>query len=94
MLVSSGTLFITDDIIVDKSLDKHKQSLLGLAISGRHCNHYLWLLIQSLLAIPRNLRRQTRAIFIWYPKERVDVKMMHDENNVLPDDGLVIVRDL
>ena len=29
-----------------------------------------------------------------YPKERVDLKTIHDENNVLTDDKLVIVRGL
>ena len=33
------------------------------------------------------------AIFVWYPKERADLKIIHDENNVLMDDELVIVRD-
>ena len=28
------------------------------------------------------------------PKERADLKMTHDENNMLTDDELVIVRDL
>ena len=43
--------------------------------------------------IPKNLRRQAKAIFVWYPKERADLKMIHDENNVLTNDELVIVRD-
>ena len=37
-------LFITDDIIADESLDKRRQPLLELTISGRHQSHYLWLL--------------------------------------------------
>ena len=31
---------------------------------------------------------------MWYPKERADLKMIHDENNVLTDDESVIVRGL
>ena len=49
-------LFIVDGIIADENLDKRRQSLLELAISGRHKNHYLWLLTQSYTAIPKNLR--------------------------------------
>ena len=93
LLVCSKTLFIIDDIIADEGLDKRRQSLLELAISGRHRGHYLWLLTQSYSAIPKNLRRQSKAIFVWYPKERADLKMIHDENNALMDDELVIVRD-
>ena len=86
MLACSETLFIIDDINADESLDKLRQSLLELAISGRHRNHYLWLLTQSYSAITKNLRRQAKVIFVWYPKERADLKMIHDENNVLIND--------
>ena len=81
-------LFILDDIIANESLDKRRQPLLELAISGRHWGHYLWLLTQSYSAIPKNLRRQAKAIFVWYPKERGDLKMIHDENDVLTDHEL------
>ena len=36
--------FIIDDIIANESLDKRRQPLLELSISGRHRGHYLWLL--------------------------------------------------
>ena len=85
-------LFITDDIIANESLDKRRQSPLELSISGRHQTHYLWLLTQSYSAIPKNLRRQVQAVFVWYPKERADLKLIHDENDVLTDDELVVVR--
>ena len=41
LLACSETLLIIDDIIVDESLGKRRQSLLELAISGRHGGHYL-----------------------------------------------------
>ena len=34
-----------------------------------------------------------QTIFVWYPKVRIDLKMMHDENDVLTDNELVIARD-
>ena len=71
------------------------QSLLELAISGRHWFlRYLRLLKQSYSIIPQNLRKQTEAIFIWCPKERADLKRVCNENNVLTDAELVIVRGL
>ena len=85
-------LFIIDDIIANESLDKRRQPLLELSISGRHRGHYLWLLTQSYSAIPKNLRRQAKTIFVWYLEERADLKMMHDENDVLTDDELVVAR--
>ena len=93
LLESFETLFIIDDIIANKDLDKRRQPLLELSISGRHGDHYLWLLPQFYLAIPKNLRRQAKAIFVWYPKERADLRTIHDENDVLTDDELVVARD-
>ena len=53
-------LFIIDDIIVNEGLDKKRQPLLELDISGRHRVHYLWLLTQSYSAIPRSLEDKQR----------------------------------
>ena len=85
-----NTNFIIDYIIANKDLDKRRQPLLELSISGRHWNNYLWLLTQSYSAVPKNMRRQAKAIFVWYPKDRGDLKMIHDENDVLTDDELVL----
>ena len=68
-------LFIIDDIIANESLDKRRQRLLELAFLGRQRGHYLWLLTLSYSAIPKNLRRQAKVIFVWYPKKRGDLKM-------------------
>ena len=51
LLASSDTLFIIDDINADEKIDKWSQSLLELAISDSHSNHYLWLLTQSYSVI-------------------------------------------
>ena len=93
MLSGLETLFIIDDIIANKDLDKRRQPLLELSISGRHQVHYLWLLTQSYLGIPKKLREQAKAIFVWYPKARIDLKMIHDENDVLTDNELVVARN-
>ena len=66
--------------------------MLESAISGRHWGHYLWLLTQSYTAIPKNLQRQPKTIFVWYPKEQGDLKAIHEENDVLTDNELVIIR--
>ena len=86
-------LFIIDDIIANERLDKRRQSLLELSISGRDRGHYLWLLTQSYTAIPKNLRRQAKAVFVWYPKERGDLKVIREENDVLTDNELIVARD-
>ena len=63
LLTCFETLFIIDDIIANKDLNKRRQRLLELSISGRYQGHYLWLLTQSYLAIPKNLRKQAKGIF-------------------------------
>ena len=81
-------LFMIHDIIANERLDKNRQPLLELSISGRHQGHYLRLLTQSYSAVPKNLRRQAGAIFMWYPKERGDLKTIHQENDILTHDEL------
>ena len=39
------------------------------------------------------MREQAKAIFVWYPKARIDLKMIHDENDVLTDNELVVAMD-
>ena len=86
-------LFIIDDIVANKDPDRRRQPLLELAMSGRYRGHYLWLLTQSYKGVPKKLREQAKAVFVWYPKARIDLKMIHDENDVLTDDELVIARN-
>ena len=77
LLTGSKTLFLINDIIADEALDKHGQSLLGLAISGRHGGHSLWLLTQSYTAILNNIRRQAEMLYVWYPKNQTDLNTIH-----------------
>ena len=92
LLASSETLFIINYFIADEGLDKKRQSLLEWAISSRHRNHYLWLLTQSYSAIPKKEGKEKSYLF--GTQKRADLKMIHDENNMLTDGELVIARDL
>ena len=49
--------------------------------------------MQSYSAIPKKLRRQAKAIFVWYPNERGDLKAIHEENDVLTDNKLIVARE-
>ena len=64
LLAGSTTLFLIDDMIADETLNKNRQPLLELAVSGRHRAHSLWLLSQSYTAIPNNIRRQAKMLYI------------------------------
>lgn len=87
------SLFIVDDCIADETLDKKRQPLLELAISGRHRQHSLWLLTQSYTAIPKNLRRQKKQLFVWYPSEKSDLKMVDEESNLMTAEDLVKIKE-
>ena len=93
LLAGSKTLFLIDDIIADKAVDKCHPPLLGLAISGRHRGHSLWLLTQLYTAIPNNIRRQAKILYIWYPKNRTDLNIIHEENDVIEMEELARVKD-
>ena len=82
-----------DDIIADETLDKRRQPLLELAISGRHRGHSLWLLPQSYTAIPNNIRRQAKMLYVWYPKNRTDLNTIHEENDVIGPEELARVKE-
>ena len=64
LLTGSKTLFLIDHIIADETLDKRIQPLLELAISGTHKDHSLWLFTQSYTAIPKNIRRQAKMLYV------------------------------
>ena len=70
-------------IIAGETLDKRRNSLLDLAISGRHKKHSLWLLTQSYPAVPLDIRRQAKMLYVWYPKYGKDWDTIHEENNVI-----------
>ena len=92
LLVGRLTLFIVDDMIANCSLNKRRTPLLDLAISCRHRNHSLWILTQSYTAVPKNLRRLANMLFCWYQKERSDMRMIHEENEVLTNEELANVK--
>jgi hypothetical protein len=85
MLAGCQVLFVVDDVIANEVLDKKRQPLLELAVSGRHRQHSLWLLTQSYTAIPKNLRRQKKMVFMFYPNERSDLKLIDEETNLIDD---------
>ena len=82
-------------IIADEALNKCHQPLLGLAILGRHRGHSVWLLTQSYTAMPVNIRRQAKMLYVWYPKNRTlfDLNTIHEENDVIEMGELARVKD-
>ena len=92
LLAGSVTLFLIDDIIADEALDTCCQPLLELVISGIHRGHSLWLLTQSYTAIPNNIRRQAKMLYVWYPENRTDLNTIHKENEIIEMGELARVK--
>ena len=92
LLTGSTTLFLIDDIIADETLNKRHHPLLELAISGRHRAHSLWLLTQSYTAVPNNIRKQAKMLYIWYPKNRTNLNTIHEENDIIGQEELARVK--
>ena len=92
LLAGDKTLFLIDDIISDETVNKRHQPLLELAILGRHRGHSLWLLTQSYTAVPNNIRRQTKMLYVWYSKNRMDLNTIHEENDVIGWEELARVK--
>ena len=92
LLTGFATLFLIDDIIADETLDKCCEPLLELAILGRYNAHSLWLLTQSYTAVPNNIRRQAKMLYVWYPKNRMDLNTIHEENDVIGPEELARVK--
>ena len=92
LLTGDKTLFLIDDIIANETLNKRHQLLLELAISGRHRGHSLWMLTQSYTAIPNNIRRQAKMLYIWYPKNGTDLNTIHEKNDVIGPEELARVK--
>ena len=89
LLAGDKTLFLIDDIIADETLDKCRQPLLELAISGRHRGHSLWVLTQSYTAIPNNIRRQAN---VGIQKTERTLNTIHEENDVIGLEELARVK--
>ena len=79
LLAGDKALFLINDIIANEALDKRRQPLLELSILGRHRQHSLWLLTQLYTAVPNNIRRQAKMLYVWYPKNRTDLKIIHKD---------------
>ena len=48
--------------------------------------------MQSYTAIPKNIRRQAKTLYVWYPKNRTNLNTIHKENDVIEMGELVNVK--
>ena len=46
----------------------------------------------AIPAIPKNIRRQTKMLYVWYPKNRMDLNIIHEENDVIETEELANIK--
>ena len=63
------TLFIIDDCSAESEIDKKGDALSELAFSGRHGNHYLWVLTQKYNSISQDVREQLKWFCLFFMKD-------------------------
>ena len=47
---------------------------------------------QSYTAVPNNIRRQAKMLYVWYPKNQTDFNVIHEENDVIETGELARVK--
>ena len=41
------------------------------------------MLTQSYTAVSKNIRRQAKMLYVWYPNNRTDLNTIHEENDII-----------
>ena len=79
-------MFIIDDCSVEGEINKKKRDALSeLAFSGRHRNHYLWVLTQKYNSISKDVREQLKWFCLFFTKDRDSFEDCLRENDVVSD---------
>ena len=63
------------------------------SLPGRHRGHSLWLLTQPYTAVPNNIKRQAKMLYVWYPKNRTDLNTIYEENDLIERGELARVKE-
>ena len=66
------TLFIIDDCSAEGEINKKRDTLSELALSGRHRNHSLWVLTQKYNSVYKDVREQIKWL-LSYSLQRTEI---------------------
>ena len=52
--------------------------------------------MQLYTAVPKNIRRQAKILYVWYPKNRTDLNIIHEENDIIetPEELMTVKKQL
>ena len=84
-LKGSLTLFIIDDCSAEVEINKKRDALSGLAFSGRHRNHSLWVLTQKYNSVSKDVREQIKWLCLFFTKDQDSFEDCLRENDIIPD---------
>ena len=79
------TLFIIADCSAKGEINKKRDALSGLAFSGRHRNHSLWVLTQKYNSVSKDVREQVKWLCLFFTKVRDSFEDCLRENDVVHD---------
>ena len=74
-----------DDCSAEGEINKKRDALSGLAFSGRHRNHSLWVLTQKCNSVSKDVREQMKWLCLFFTKDRDSFEDCLRENDVIPD---------
>ena len=60
-------------------------ALSELAFSGRHRNHFLWVLTQKYNSVSKDIREQIKWLCLFFTKDRDSFEECLRENDVIPN---------
>ena len=79
------TLFIIDDCPAEGEINRKRDALSELGFSGRHRNHFLWVLTQKYNSVSKDVREQIKWLCLFFTKDRDSFEDCLRENDVFPD---------
>ena len=85
MLKGHQTLFIIDDCSAEGEINEKRDALSGLAVSGHHRNHSLWVLMQKYNSVSKDVREQIKWLCLFFTKDRDSFEDCLRENDVIHD---------
>ena len=78
-------LFIIDDCSAEGEINKKRDALSELALTGHHRNHSLWVSTQKYHLVSKDAREQIKWLCLFFTKDRDSFEDCLRENDVISD---------
>ena len=78
-------MLIIDNCSAEGEINKTRDALSELALSGQHRDHSLWVLTQKYNSIFKDVREQLKWLCLFFRKDGDSFEDCLRENDVVPD---------